>query len=710
MDCGPFCLAFLVNHYGKTIEINYLRLLCHASNSGVSLFALNQAAVELGFATKAYQLEYNDIRQEVVLPCIAFIDGNHFVVIKKITKENVTLYDPAIGLCKISKPSFLERWIVSNTTGYVLECVPTESFTTKMFPQEESKPRITDTFRFILPFRSDVIRIILGLILSSIIQLLFPILTKNVVDVGIEGRNISALIIILCGQVMLVLGSVLVSFIEARIVLYVGSRINVHLVYEFFCKLVRLPISFFGTRQSGDILQRVSDQHRIESFITNSLLEILLSSFNFVVFSCLLIKYSPLIFLCIIIDQALYITWICLFLNKRRRLDYEMFSRMTETQDSVIEIVRGMQEIKLCNCYQPKIKSWLQLQKKLYDTKNNNLKLEQLQESGTTFLGELLNVVILFISAIKVIGGQLTFGTMLAIQNISGQLSGSIQRAVVLIHDVQDTKIAMERLQHISNHEQENSADAKAMIDDSDVEILIDNLSFTYPGTETPVLKNVSLTFKKNSTTAIVGASGGGKSTLLKMILGFYKPDSGSIKINDKNLTSVDLDKWRSSCGVVMQDGYIFSGTIGENICPVETKGATEDLWEAARIANIDVFIKSLPLGMKTKIGMNGKDLSGGQKQRILIARAIFKSPKVLLFDEATNSLDAQNESEIWRRMEQLFSNRTAIIIAHRLSTIRFADRIVVLDNGEIKEVGNHAQLMQKKGIYYQMINSQLQS
>lgn len=711
MDCGSFCLVFLVEYYGRTINIDYVREISGASRNGVSLYTLNKASMMLGFSTRAIRVKSIETYNYSNSPFIAYVDGNHFVIVKKIRNNRVFLYDPAIGNTKQELSLFIKRWKCADESYILLECTPEKSFYKKDFPKEKETKLFPTIFVYLTHYRGMLLKIVASLLLGSFIQFLLPVLTKNVVDIGIEGKNIHALIIILTGQIMLVISSVLAGFIESRIILYIGSRINAHLVYDLFNKLVRLPISFFGTRQSGDILQRIADQGRIENFITNSLLAIISVVFNLLIFGFLLIKYSFSISLIVITGQIIYIIWAISFWGQRRRLDYELFSRVSSSQDCVIEIVRGMQEIKLNNCYQNKIAKWLHTKKNLYETQIKNIKMIQVQQTGITLIGELLNVSVLFISAISVISGNLTYGTMLAIQAISGQLTGSINEALSLVNDVQDTTIATERLAHISNHKQENLESTKSVNIEADgCDIQLNNLTFTYSGAEKPVLKNISLKLPKQGVTAVVGMSGSGKTTLLKLLLGFYQPDSGEITIQRELLSNMNLDSWRNKCGIVMQDGYIFAGTIAENICPSSQIIDNDRLWEAAKIARIDSYIKSLPLAMNTLIGMNGKDLSGGQKQRILIARAIYKNPKVLMFDEATNSLDAENEREIWTSMQQLFRNKTCIIIAHRLSTIKFANCIAVLDKGELVEVGTHQELMERKGKYYTMINSQLQA
>ena len=589
--------------------------------------------------------------------------------------------------------------------------MPSPEFCSKRQIFKKPKHHLFDTIKYVKQYKKLIFKIVVGLLLGSVLQLLFPILTKQVVDIGVDGKDLNALLLILIGQIVLVISGIIVDFIEGWIVLFVGARLNVQLVYEFFCKLVKLPISFFNTRQSGDIFQRISDQQRIEQFLTNTLLEIVLTIMSFLIFSVIVFVYDPTLFFIILFGHVFYILWVVMFLNRRRQLDYSLFANFTESQDCTIELVHGMQEIKLCNCYDNKLLNWLNIQKKLYKARIENLKLGQSQSVGTTFINEILNAVVLFVSASHVISGDITLGSMLAIQYIVGQMSAPIHRSVELIHEIQDAKIAMERLDTVNQHEEENRFDSKnndCFYNDVATEIDMENVSFAYNADDGEVLKGINLTIEKGKVTAVVGLSGSGKTTLMKLILGFYKPTKGKIYVNKNDLNEINIDKWRERCGVVMQDGYIFSDTIESNIAPNEESIDKEKLQTVLRLSNLDEYVELLPLKSKTRVGLNGHGLSVGQKQRILIARALYKNPQVLLFDEATNSLDTKNEADIWNRMKDVFCDKTVIVIAHRLSTIKFADKIVVIDKGIIKESGTHQELMELHGNYYDLINSQL--
>lgn len=707
MDCGPFCLLYISEFYGKSFDVEFLRKECGASAGGVSMLAINRTATKVGYNTHAYKLDFETLSSNGMCPCIAYVDGNHFVVILRISKNYVKLYDPAIGVIKIVKNDFVKRWLLTETNvGYILKCEPTPKFYANKTVKIK-RERLFNTIKYLNQYKKLILKILAGLLLGSIMSLLFPILTQQVVDIGIDGKDLNILLLILIGQIVLVCSGVIVDFVEGWIVLFVGARLNVRLVYEFLCKLIKLPISFFDSRQSGDIFQRIADQQRIEQFLMGTLLETVLTIINFVIFSIVVFIYNPVLFLIILFGHVFYIAWIVIFLNKRRQLDYTLFANITDSQDCIIELVRGMQEIKLCNCYDNKLFNWMNIQKRLYSTRMENLRIGQLQSVGTTFISEALNAVVLFLSASYVVSGEITLGAMLAIQYIVGQMSAPIHQSVELIHEIQDAKIAMERLETINQIDIENESFPKNTLVSDSADIVLNNVSFSYNDDE-KVLKNVNLNIEKGKVTAIVGLSGSGKTTLMKLILGFYKPTEGKITINGQDLTNIDIDEWRRKCGVVMQDGYIFSDSIESNVAPQEKDINNERLKEAMRLSNLDTYVESLPLKYKTKVGANGHGLSVGQKQRLLIARALYKNPNILLLDEATNSLDTKNESEIWERMNDVFNDKTVLVIAHRLSTIRFADKIVVLHNGEIRESGTHQELINLHGYYYDLINSQL--
>lgn len=710
MDCGPSCLLMISRYYGKKYSLSTIRELCYVSRSGVSLLGLNEAAKTLGYSTRSVQLNFEYLAQNVKFPCIVHWNENHFVIVYKITPKYVYIIDPSCGKMHLTHEDFLQSWAsLKGEEGFALLLEPTEKFYQKQDDRAD-KLDIKLILNYVSPHKKVICLLFLLMLAGSGIQLIFPFLTQALVDKGINQKNIGILQLILFGQLMLVFSQSGVGFIRNWIIIKVGTRVNITMIYDFLTKLVKLPIRFFDSRMSGDILQRIEDQHRIEKFITDSFLNIVLTIINLIVFSVILIGYNTKIFFIFITGSILYLVWINLFLRKRREIDYELFNYQSKNQDSIIQIVRGMQEIKLNNCGQKKIDAWKNIREKTFHINLRSLKINQYQQSGSVLINEIKNIIVTFITAQAVISGEITFGMMLAIQYILGQLNGPIEQMVGFIHSLQDAKIGFERMDEIYKRSDEQSDDINYKLPSSSSHsIKIENVSFQYDGplSET-VLSDISLTIQSQKTTAIVGMSGCGKTTLLKLLLGFYKPTQGKIQINDMDISDIDINFWREKCGIVMQDSYIFSDSIEENIVLKSDTVDYERLEYACHIANVKEFINSLPLKYKTKIGSDGIGLSQGQKQRILIARAVYKNPEIIIFDEATNALDSNNENEILKHLELFFKGKTVVIAAHRLSTIKNADRIVVMNQGKIIEYGSHDELMLKSGEYFRLIKNQL--
>jgi ATP-binding cassette subfamily B protein len=551
---------------------------------------------------------------------------------------------------------------------------------------------------------------VIGLIAASLLQLIFPFLTQSIVDVGIKNQDIHFIYLILFAQLALFVGRTAIEVIRSWILLHLSTRINISLVSDFFIKLMNLPIAFFDTRMTGDILQRINDHKRIERILTTSSLNVLFSMVNLVVFSFVLAYYNMTLFFIFLVGSFLYFLWIAIFLKKRRDLDYKRFSQVSQEQSKVIELVNGMQEIKLHNAEKQKRWGWEFLQARLFKVSIEGLALEQYQSVGSGFINELKNILITFLSAKLVIDGDITLGMMLAISYIVGQLNSPISQLINFIREVQDAKISLDRLSEIHNKEDEEPADIDFVKDvDEEADISVSNLSFRYTGSDQMVLKELDVTIPANKVTAIVGVSGSGKTTLMKLLLKFYEPNEGQIKLGNYNLENVSQKIWRSQSGVVMQEGYIFSDTIANNIAVGEDYVDKQKLAHAVDVANIKEYIETLPLSYNTKIGMEGVGLSTGQKQRLLIARSVYKNPNFLFFDEATSALDANNEKVIMEKLNTFFEDKTVVVIAHRLSTVRNADQIVVLEQGKIVEVGNHETLVKQKRNYYHLVKNQLE-
>jgi ATP-binding cassette, subfamily B, bacterial len=713
MDCGPTCLRMVAKHYGRSYSLENLRRRSGITRLGVSLLGIGEAAESIGFRTVGVKISYERLRDEMPLPCIAHWRQSHFVVVYKIVKDKIYVADPGKGLIRYTKEEFIEGWQnknKSNNTGIALLLEPTPRFYEE--EGEENKGiSFGLLFRYLASHHRLIAQLMLGLLAGSILQLVLPFLTQSVVDIGINTNNLSFVYLVLIAQVMLLFGRLTVDFIRSWIMLHMSTRISISILSDFLIKLMRLPISYFDTKMFGDIMQRIGDQGRIQSFLTGSSLSTLFSLFNLVVFSMVLASFNLTIFGVFVLASILYISWIVLFLKKRRDLDFKRFDIASQNQSTLVQLIGGMQEIKMNNCEKQRRWEWEHIQAKSFRQNMKSLSLSQYQQVGTFFINEGKNIFITFLAAQAVINGQLTLGGMMAMQYIVGQLNSPIEQILGFVQSLQDAKISLERLNEIHAQEDEEPAEVQLLQEiPPKADITINNLSFTYPGAgEEPVLKNLNLSIPYGKTTAIVGMSGSGKTTLLKLLLKFYKPTSGEIRVGKSSLWNVSHSLWRSRCGVVMQEGYIFSDTIANNITIADEHPDMERLSYAIEMANLTDFIESLPLRAATKIGAEGNGISQGQKQRILIARAIYKNPDVIFFDEATNSLDANNEKVIMENLEQFFKGKTVIVVAHRLSTVKNADQIVVLEKGEIVEQNTHSKLVQQKGKYFELVRNQLE-
>lgn len=714
-DCGPTCLRIIAKYYRKSIPLFRIRQLSETTREGSNLLGLSNAAESLGFRTLGVKINFETLEKELPLPCIVHWNKEHFVVVYKIKKDTVYISDPAHGLLTYNKEDFIKNWIGQNadeTTeeGIALLLEPTPAFENNIWDgeQQESKTSFVFLFQYLFRYKSLLSQLIIGLLVGSILTLIFPFLTQSIVDVGIQNQHVNFIYLILIAQIMLFFGRMSIEVIRGWILLHLSTRINISLVSDFFIKLMNLPISFFDTRMTGDILQRINDHSRIENLLTNTSLNTLFSLVNIIVFSFVLAYYDWRIFLIFLIGSSLYLVWILFFLKRRKDLDYKRFSQISQEQSKVIELVNGMQEIKLQNAEKRKRWDWEFVQVKLFKIGMKSLALEQTQSVGSNFINQLKDILITFMSASLVIKGDLTLGMMLSIQYIIGQMNGPLTQLVGFIQQSQDAKISLERLGEIHDKEDEEPLNEQKITDIPDEDINIHSINFRYTGRMESVINTLSLEVPRNKITAIVGASGSGKTTLMKLLMKFYEPDKGDIKIGNTNLKNIAQKTWRANCGVVMQDGYVFNDTIAQNIALGEDYIDKKKLEKAVEIANIKDYIESLPLSYNTKIGNEGIGMSGGQKQRLMIARAVYKNPDFIFFDEATSSLDANNERIIMDNLDRFFEGKTVVIIAHRLSTVKNADQIVVMREGQIIEKGTHTSLINEKGAYYNLVKNQL--
>lgn len=710
-DCGPTCIKIIAKHYGKTINTQQLRQLSETTREGSSLLGLSEAVESIGFKSLGLKLAYDKLK-EAPLPCILHWNKNHYVVLYKIKRDKVYISDPAHGLLVYTKEEFIENWIGNNADEFTEEGIalivePTPNFYQEEF-EEDEEFGFSFIFKYLIKYKRFIIQLIIGLLAGSLLQLILPFLTQSVVDVGIENQDINFVYLILVAQLFLFLGKASLEIIRSWILLHLSTRINISLISDFFIKLMKLPISYFDVRMTGDLLQRINDHQRIERILTTSSLTVLFSFFNLIVFSLVLGYYSMQIFGVFVLGSILYFTWVLFFFKKRRELDYKKFSQVSQEQSKVIELINGMQEIKLHNAERRMRWNWEYVQARLFKVATKSLALEQTQSVGSNLINELKNMLVTILSAKLVIDGNITLGMMMAISYIVGQLNGPIVQLINFMRDLQDAQISLDRLGEIHHMEEEEKPGDEKVMQIPDSAIRLSKVTFRYTGGLEPVLKDLSLEIPANKTTAIVGVSGSGKSTLMKLLLGFYQIDAGEISVGQFNLRNISQKEWRRNCGVVMQEGYIFNDTIAKNIAVGEDFVDKEKLLHAIDVANIGDYIEGLPLGLNTKIGSEGNGLSTGQKQRLLIARSVYKNPKYLFFDEATSALDANNEKVIMENLNTFFKDKTAVVIAHRLSTVKNAHQIVVLDKGKIIEQGNHSELIGLQGAYYHLVKNQL--
>lgn len=712
MDCGATSLRIIFKYYGQQVSVHRIRKLCQTTKNGVNLLGISEAAEKLGFRTYGVRLSLEQLK-ELELPCILHWNQNHFVVLYKIRSEKYYISDPASGLVSYDESEFSRNWFSTKElhAGLSLLLSPGPDF----YQLDEDEPSMAlgwgKVFTYFYKYRRLFIQLILGTLLGTLLSLVAPFLTQAVVDIGINSKNISFINLVLIAQVMLFVGSTAVSFIRSWIMLHISTRVNISILTDLLIKIMKMPMNFFDLKTHGDIIQRMADQQRIESFLTGNTLNTLFSLVNMLIFGSLLIVYNGTIFMVFIISTVLYTLWMLAFMKYRRELDHKRFKIASENQTYMVEMIQSMQDIKLNNAQKQKRWGWEALQAKLFKFRVESLALSQYQSVGSMAINQIKSILITYIAAKAVIDGDITLGGMMATQYIVGMVSDPVESLLGFMQSYQDAKISLERLNEIYESEEEEDIRKDYMTKlPENRTIELRNLTFRYYGAgNEPVFTRLNLRFPAGQTTAIVGASGSGKTTILKLLLRYYNPEEGEILIGNKRLDQIDFGLWRDSCGSVLQENFLYADTIERNIALNDELPDEKKVQNAVHIANMEDFIANEPFGLATRIGTAGKGISQGQRQRLMIARAVYKDPYFIFLDEATSTLDANNEKAIVEKLNRFFEKKTVIVVAHRLSTVRYADNIVVLEKGEVVEQGTHIELTAKRGKYYELVKNQLE-
>jgi len=714
-DCGPSCLKIVAQYYGNNnVDIEELRELCETTRGGTSLTAIINASNKIGMKAIAVKEVFSVLKDDVPLPVIAHWNQDHFVVIYKITTEFIYISDPELGKVKYLLKKFLQSWIGNqdqegNNEGILLLLEPSEDFYKFKNSNTFKKKSIGFLYPHLIKHKKSFIKVSILVLFASLLELAFPYITQQIIDNGVNTKNVHFIYLAAVAYILLFIGYKIANILRNWIVIKLSMKFNIELISDFIRKLTSLPISYYDSKITGDIFQRIGDHDNLEKFFTSNSVSALFSVLNILMFGCLFLWYDKFIFIIFFIGTIIHVLWVLLFFKKRKVLDFKYFSLKSKESNKIIELINGMQDIKINGFESIKKGEWEDIRTQLYERDKESMKVEQFQLDGASFINELKNISLIIISAILVVNGNMTFGTLLAISYIIGHLNSPVEKLVSFLNDIQDIKLGFRRIMEIHNKKNEGGSD-KLLTQFSMGDIVFENVNFRYLGTSKNVLNNLSFRIPQNKTTAIVGASGCGKTTILKLLLKFYENYSGKITINNIDIKDLNFNSWRNRCGVVMQESYIFNDSIENNII-ISQKKDLDKLKEVCAIANISEFIECLPLKYNTKIGNEGLDISSGQKQRILMARAIYKNADFLLFDEATSALDSKNEKEISKNLESVFRNRTVLLIAHRLSTVKNSDNILVLSkNGEITEMGTHNELLEKKGYYHNLIKNQLAS
>ena len=712
-DCGPAALKIIAKHFGKYYSLQYLRDRCGITKEGVSLHDISVGAENIGLRTLAVKCDVNEVVNSVPFPAIIFWNNNHFVVVYHADKKHIYVSDPARGRVKYSHETFKQGWYQrGENQGVLLAVEPTVDFKETKAGKEQKRNSFLSILKYFTPYSHSFALIFVIMFIVTALQGVLPFISKAVIDVGIKTSDVNFINMILIGNISILLSVMVFNVLRDWILLHITARVNIALISDYLIKLMNLPVTFFENKLMGDILQRAQDHERIRSFIMNNSLSLIFSMLTFVVFAIILLIYNVVIFLIFLAGSALYVGWVLLFLNVRKKLDWEYFELLSRNQSYWVETVSAIQDVKINNYEKQRRWKWEEIQARLYHVNKRVLAITNMQNLGAQFIESIKNMGIVFFCAVAVINGDITFGVMISTQFIIGMLNGPLSQFISFVMGAQYAKISFLRINEIRQLEDEEEllSVGNTCILPNEKSITLSNVHFQYSANSPFVLKGIYLHIPENKVTAIVGGSGCGKSTLLKLLVRLYKPSFGDIKMDTMNVDAINLRQWRNLCGVVMQDGKVFSDTIINNIVLDADRIDYDRLHEVCKIAQLEEEINAMPNGFDTTVGETGRGLSGGQKQRLLIARALYRNPKMLFLDEATNALDTINERKIVDALNNAFEHRTVVVIAHRLSTIQNADQIVVLDKGYIVEVGTHKTLMENKKRYYELVSSQTQT
>lgn len=713
MDCGPACIRMIASHYGKEYPLSYLRSLSHLTREGVSVAGIRDALGEIGMESATFEVTPEQLREKCPLPAILHWEQNHFVVLYGVRRSRLTgrwkycVANPAYGKHSFPEKTFEKFWL-NGEKGVVVATEPTEDFY-KRKPVKEKHSFVRFARKYVWPFRWEMSQSVMGMFFGLLLSLVTPFLTQAMVDDGIGMREMGLIYKILLAQIFIFAGTFSMELIGSWVSLYMSTRININVLGDYLTKLMKLPMTFFETKSVGDYQQRLGDHSRLQGFVTYSTLQTLFSIISVPFFLVIIGIYSRIILAAYLFLTLLGALWMAYFFRRRKALDYEQFKISAENSNKQYELMSGICDIKLNGYDDYKINEWRGLQDRQYRMSQKVLKLGQVQNTGFTLIGQLRNIFITCWIAAEVVNGNLTLGMMMSISVIIGQVNGPLSQLIGFLQQFQDAKISLERSEEVQLCKNEDGVGQINVPQDSPRDIEVRNLSFCYTGSiGKPALQDVSFRIPAGKMTAIVGESGSGKTTLMKLLLKFYEPTKGEILLDGHDIAKYSAKSMRHASGIVMQDNFIFSDTVENNIMLGEARDS-QRLENAVETACLSEYVEKQPLGLKTKIGSEGIGVSGGEKQRIMIARAVYKHPQYLMLDEATSSLDAENERKISENLEKSFSGSTRIVIAHRLSTVKNADNIIVLRHGKVAESGTHAELVRKRGYYYDLVHNQLE-